>query len=135
MLKDDLHLRLPDDELELFKQAVKNIGRLTENEVIGWIKSIDEGDEDPLIALLLLLLPNITTLHYQSFLSTQPCIDKALELMTEYKPPDSLTKLRNVRFKGVDDVDPYQEYSDFEVIRDSASIPSVRSNLRSEAWY
>ena len=70
MLKDDLHLRLPDDELELFKQAVKNIGRLTESEVNGWIKSIDEGDEDPLIALLLLLLPNITTLHYQSFLST-----------------------------------------------------------------
>ncbi|KAK3170822.1 hypothetical protein OEA41_002906 [Lepraria neglecta] len=127
VLKDDLHLRLPDDELELFKQAVKNIGRLTESEVNGWIKSIDEGDEDPLIALLLLLLPNITTLHYQSFLPTQPCIDKALELMTEYEPPGSLTKLRNIHFKGIDDVDPYQEYSDFEVIRDFASIPSVRS--------
>ena len=127
VLKDDLHLRLPDDELELFKQAVKNTGRLTESEVNDWIKSIDEGDEDPLIALLLLLLPNITTLHYQSFLPTQPCIDKALELMTEYEPPGSLTKLRNVHFKGIDDVDPYQEYSDFEVIRDFASIPSVRS--------
>ena len=106
MLKDDLYLRLPDDELELFKQAVKNVGRLTERKVNGWIKFIDAGDEDPLIALLLLLLPNITTLHYQSFLPTQSCIDKELELMTEYKTPDSLTKLRNVHFKGVDDVDP-----------------------------
>lgn len=47
--------------------------------------------------------------------------------MTEYEPPGSLTQFRNVYFKGIDDVDTYQEYPDFEVIRNFAGIPSVRS--------
>lgn len=51
---------VPKSDLELFKQAVwANIDDAYKGMMDDWFASIDEGDEEPLVALLLLLLPNL----------------------------------------------------------------------------
>ena len=51
---------LPVSDLELFKQAPRDAVHIPVKELgEGWFAEMDNGNEEPLFALLLLLLPNL----------------------------------------------------------------------------
>ncbi len=56
------HAPYPEDIMALCIEAVGKTSFVPPNQVSHWIEKIREGDEDPIRALLFLLLPNITTL-------------------------------------------------------------------------
>lgn len=56
------HVPNPDDITALFVEAIRKSNILPLNKDSNWIESVKEGDERPILALLLLRLPNLTTL-------------------------------------------------------------------------
>lgn len=118
---------VPVSDLELFKQAAKDTAHASEESLKeDWLEKIERGNEEPLIALLLLLLPNLREVELGgfsdwSFSITDTLSDIALE---EDKSPGSLRKLRSVRLKRSSSHD---NFLDFECIRLFAALPSVTS--------
>ncbi len=56
------HGPYPDDEMGLFIKAIQKTSFIPRVEVEEWILFVWEGDEDKILALLLLFLPNLTTI-------------------------------------------------------------------------
>ncbi len=87
-------------DLELFKQAAKDTVDVSENTLKeDWLEEIERGNEEPLIALLLLLLPNLLEVEFGSFLGRSfPITDTLSDIaLGEDKSPGPLRKLRSVR--------------------------------------
>lgn len=56
------HVPYPDDIMVLFVEEIRKSCILPLDKDFNWIRSVKAGDEDPILALLLLHLPNLTTL-------------------------------------------------------------------------
>ena len=117
---------VPESDLALFKQAVRENVDVSEKELEeDWFAEIDKGNEEPLIALLLLLLPNLQhvqvgSIHTNSFL----CIHEVLNSISFDQHSRSLRKLRSV---GLEYVLADDDFLDFEYVRLFAALPSVTS--------
>ena len=60
---------VPVSDLELFKQAAKDTVDVSEKRLKeDWLEEIERGNEEPLIALLLILLPNLREVEVGSLL-------------------------------------------------------------------
>ena len=89
-----------ESDLNLFKQAARNtIGSPKEELEEEWLAAIDGGDEEPLIALLLMLLPNIRHIDFSPVDETCLCITDALRMIEYDKDSSSLRKLRSVNLE------------------------------------
>ena len=86
-----------ESDLTLFKQAArKTIDSSREELEEEWLAAIDRGDEEPLIALLLMLLPNLRHIDFSPVDETCLCITDALRMIKYDKDSSSLRKLRSV---------------------------------------
>ena len=56
------HVPNPDDITAIFVEAIRKSNILPLNKASNWIKSVKAGDEYPILALLLMRHPNLTTL-------------------------------------------------------------------------
>ena len=115
---------VPESDLTLFKQAVReNIDASKEELEKDWFAEIDKGNEEPLIALLLLLLPNLRDVKVCSLVTWSPCIIDILNIAKNEKSR-SLRKLHSVdlRYVATDG-----DFLDFDYIRLFAALPSVTS--------
>ena len=57
------HLPIADDKLNELESAIRDTDLIPDTEADDWISRIRAGDKDPLIALLLLRLPNLECLR------------------------------------------------------------------------
>ena len=69
---------VPENDLELLKQAARDSIKTSEAGLEEWwLPAIDKGDEEPIIALLLLLFPNLRRINLNSIYKSSVCIEKA----------------------------------------------------------
>ncbi len=118
---------VPKEDLELFKQAARDnidVEELDEEEDLeeDWLAAIDKGDEEPLIALLLLLLPNLREVHLGAIREYHFCIETALEIIIDDK---CSRKLRSVNLECM--ATTWQGPLSFDHVEAFAAIPSVTS--------
>ena len=124
--KDGEHARrmVPESDLDLFKQAVRaNIDDTYDDIEDDWFASINEGDEEPLIALLLLLLPNLRRVRLDSTAESGLCIEQALRTIMDHEDSASLRKLHTVDLRRAATTD--SDFLDFNFVRLFAGLPSV----------
>lgn len=62
----------------------------------NWFAEIDEGSEEPILALLLLLLPNLRYLYLGSIHRLSLCVESVLRFFVAGQQPLSLTRLTSV---------------------------------------
>ena len=53
------HVPYPDDVMALFIETIRKSSFVQRNETPHWITSVEQGNEDPIVALLCTLLPNL----------------------------------------------------------------------------
>ena len=124
--EDGKHTRrmVPESDLELFKQAVRpNIDDAYDGMEDEWFTSIDQGDEEPLIALLLLLLPNLRKLRFDSVFESCFCIEQALRTIMDHEDSASLRKLHTVDLRYAATTD--SDYLGFNLVRLISALPSL----------
>ena len=117
----------PKDRLEFFTTAALDsecLKKPSEEDVLDerefWSHAIQDGNEDILLAILLPLLPNLTTLSMKTDSTRIKWYDSAVERAASAKNP-TLCKLTHVR------LDPSREDGyDLDVIQKFCSLPSVR---------
>lgn len=115
--------RVPKRDLELFKQAVRDNLTVSEEKLQkDWLPAIDQCDEEPLIALLLLLLPNLRKIQFCSMYEICFLVEEALSAIL-YKGYPSLRKLRTVDLQCAAAAD--SDSLDFGLVKCFAKIPSV----------
>lgn len=117
---------MPKRDLELFKQAARDNLTVSEAELQRErLPAIDQGDEEPLIALLLLLLPNLRKIQFCSMYEIIFLIEEALRAVV-YEGYPLLRKLRTVDPRCAAAAGSNFLY--FDLVRLSASLPSVTCN-------
>lgn len=115
--------RVPECDLKLFKQAARDNLVASEAELQeDWLPAIDQCDEEPLIALLLLLLPNLRKIQFCSMYETCFLVNHAL-IAIVYEGYPSLRKLRTVDLRCA--AAAGNNCIDFELVRLFARLPSV----------
>ena len=113
-------------DLKLFKQAARNAidsARVVLEE--EWLAAIDRGDEEPLIALLLMLLPNLRHIDFSPVDETCLCITDALRMIEYDKDSSSLRKLRSVSLELAKP--NHEDVLDVKLVIFFAGLPSVTS--------
>lgn len=120
------HNEYPKDTMHIVGEGGAIIETLFESEIYTWLDSFKEGDEDAVIALLLLNLPNLETL---SLMTVYDCkyLHLALELAQGGSDQGYLSRLHSVNLlsAGVQSFDTLQRF---------ARIPSVRVIKASGNW-
>lgn len=110
----------------MFKQAArKTIDSLREELEEEWLAAIDRGDEEPLIALLLMLLPNLRHIDFSPVDETCLCITDALRMIKYDKDSSSSRKLRSVNFEIAKP--DHEDVLDVEPVILFVGLPSVTS--------
>ena len=112
-----------DDDMELFTEAIRG-ALVLQNEVEDWITAIKEGNDDPIVALLLSFLPNLCTMTL--VVHTGFCrLAKTLRRISETKNSAFLTRLTTVNLE----VQVLSEdiFMDWEWLSTSAAFPFVQS--------
>ena len=111
---------VPESDLELFKANIDYEYNGMEDD---WFASIDEGEEEPLIALLLLLLPNLRRVRLDSVVESCLSIEQALRSIMDHENSASLRKLHTVdlRCAAITDGD----FLGFNLVRLIGALPSL----------
>lgn len=93
-----------------------------QDEVSTWLKYIETGSEDPIISLLLLLLPNLSTLKFKYLGEGQECLHDTLCRIRKMKGPGvPLSRLRHVQI-------PHSwELGGLKLFELFLRLPSIRS--------
>ena len=93
-----------------------------EDQVSTWLRYIQTGSEDPIISLLILLLPNLSTLKFEYLSDGQECLYSTLRRITRMKGPDvPLSRLRHVQI-------PHSwELGDLKLFEAFLILPSITS--------
>lgn len=60
--KSDCHLPYPEEDMELFRNGIREADFVLPSEVAPWIELLESGHQDPILVLLLSLLPNLRIL-------------------------------------------------------------------------
>lgn len=90
------HAPYPDGDTALFIEAFRRVSFVPQKTVSKWIKWFKRGDEDPILSLLLLLLPKITTLTRKSRTEREPELYETIYHIGKAEERTFLTRLRTV---------------------------------------
>lgn len=117
----NLNMLQPKDAVSRRRKAISKL--VPEDEVPMWLSSIESGSLDPNISLLLLLLPNLSTVRFEySFVGDQACLHGTLSRIAEMKCPGApLSRLRHVQIRNPKD------NTGLDLVGLFAALPSVRS--------
>ncbi|KAM0798412.1 hypothetical protein BDR22DRAFT_860065 [Usnea florida] len=114
------HPRYPQKMMSRLTQAVADT--IPSAQVSTWTAALERGDEDPVLALLLLRLPGISTLKV-SFGRTSQCLFQTLRRRMEGPGLSSLSALTTLYI----DLDHHHLDPECEAISYFATLPSLRS--------
>ena len=113
-----------DDDIELFIEAIRRPDLVLQNEVEDWITAVKEGNDDPIVVLLLLLLPNLNTMTlvvHSGFCR----LAKTLRRISETKNSPFLRRLTTVNLEAR--VVSEDNFMDWKWLSTSAALPLVQS--------
>ena len=119
------HFAYPADDMELFVEAIRKADSVPRNEVEAWVTELKDGVEAPIVALLLLLLPNLCTMTLGIESDFWCQLTETFKRISETKDSPFLTRLTTVNLdvhKRFGD-----EVMDWELLSMSATLPSVQS--------
>ena len=115
----------PEDDMALFIKAIRKATLVPQDEVEGWIKAVRGGNDDPIFALLTLLLPNLTTFTlviesiYTGYLSD------TFERIAKAENSPFLTRLSTVNLHV--ELAHHDDFMDWEWLRIITILPLVQS--------
>lgn len=126
---ESVHARYPEGKMVRLKEAVANF--VPSDQVSTWVTAIESGDEDPLLALLLMLLPNVAALEIMAIGAT---CQKSFQTLTHLLGAPGVPLLANLtnltigwEVPEIDDC-----HHDWQAINTFARLPSLQSII---AWY
>lgn len=90
---NDGHVPYPDDVLALCVEAIQKSSFVPPDQVAEWISSVKEGNEDPILAVISLLLPNLTTITVEDDGWGHPCVLDTMRSVAEAQDTTILTRL------------------------------------------
>ena len=114
------HAPYPEEIMALCIEAVGKTSFVPRNQVSRWIEKIRKGDEDPIRALLFLLLPNITTVTLVRDGIGGDLLQETIKRIAEAEKAMFLTRLITV-FKSGD------EDGGIDCLNTFAALPSVQN--------
>lgn len=121
------HLSYPAHMLDQLEHAVRTANTIPPDRIGDWITRIRAGDEDPIIALLLLHMPNLQTLVQESYRGpSQEKIRETIQHIVQTNNPSYLSQLRQVTL----DYESYDEADwadDCNLLQAYMLLPSVQS--------
>lgn len=94
------HLPYPEEDMELFRNGIRQAEFILPSEVDPWIQLLESGHEDPIIVLLLNLLPNLRILS----LEDHPGQTLLLTTIRRIAETSSLTPFSKVKSFHVSDM-------------------------------
>lgn len=121
------HIRYPHEEMVTLKETVADL--VSSDQVPAWITAIESGDEDPILALLLLQLPKVAAFNIMIMGPTCQRLFQTLERILEAPGASLLPNLTNVDINW-EESNPDHLHRDWEAINTFAKLPSLRT-LRS----
>ena len=120
---DDGHVPYPDNIMALFIQAIGKTSFVPLNEVSRWTTSIRAGDEDPILALLTLRLPNLATVTLIDEGCNGELFQETIQRIAEAEKMVFLMRLvtLNIVFAST------ENYMDLDWLKKFAALPLVQS--------
>ena len=119
------HVEYPADDMELFIEAIRKADLVPRNEMDDWVTAVKDGFGAPIVALLLLLLPNLCTMTLEIHADAYFHLRETFQRISETKNSPYLTRLTNVNLYVHL---PYgKDVIGWELISMSATLPSVQS--------
>ena len=92
------HYPYPDNVMALFVEAIQKSSFVHPDLVSYWITCVKAGDENPILALLLLLLPNLSTLSLRDGQSWEGPLQETIQRIAGAEKPMFLMRLVTVEF-------------------------------------
>lgn len=118
----DLHLPYPEHQMVRMRQAASEL--VPQAHSREWIQEIEKGDQGPVFGLLLLLLPNLSTLRIKRFGYTDERLFETLERVAAMRGTElPLSKLKKIELLHAD----RYEFEDLYPVIQFAALPSVNS--------
>lgn len=114
-----------EDHFVFFKEALSRYVLPTKLET--WVKKLESGDEGPFMSLLLILLPNITSIKIDGFSNLAYQLQEMIERIKTDCVPDTsiLSHLERVNLQYNEDYEAKLHPIDFLALL--ATIPSLKS--------
>lgn len=111
------------EDLSLYENALKECKYVDSTEFTDCLSALSKGDEEPVIMLLLLSLPNLEHLRFVS----AGILDGAdiFRCVIDELPIQVLTRLETVHLQASND-ELDRDYGDFEVLAHLCSLPSMK---------
>ena len=100
------HDPYPDDEMALFIEAIRNASSVRRDAVEERIQYVKDGDEDEILALLPLFLPNLTTMTLNNEGNSESFV-KTIQRIALDGQQRFLTRLKTVCLQGDFSLDNY----------------------------
>ena len=115
------HTPYPEDIMALCIEAVGKTSFVPPNQVSRWIEKIRKGDEDPIRALLFLLLPNVTTVTLVGGGNNGDILLETIKRIAKADKPMFLTRLITVNTESEGD-----RVGDLKCLKAFAALPFVQ---------
>ena len=111
------HLPYGEESMSRLREAVYKL--VPQDEASFWIKAMESGSEDPIISMLLLLLPNISTLKFEYQVQSHQFLQHTLYSIARMKGPGvPLSHLHYVKT-------PNQGIEGFRLLGLLSALPSM----------
>ena len=117
------HVPYPDDVMALFIKTIRQSSFVPRTEKYRWIPRLKIGDENPILALLCMLLPNISMVTLREDGSNARMSQETIQRIAEAEKPMFLTRLVSVNIEGI----PEDREIELEWLRAFALLPFVQS--------
>ena len=118
------HLPYSDDDMELFIEAIRKASFVRREDIKNWILEVKEGGEGPIMALLLLLLPNVYTMTLKNYSNSSYHPSVTFLRISRTRNSPFLTRLTTVNLDVDDPVN--DSVLGWESLSIAISIPSVQ---------
>ena len=111
------HVPYPKQDMELFRNGIRNAEYMFPVGIDAWIQLLETGHEDPILALLLSLLPNLRRLRLE-YPPAQSRLFTTIRRMIETAVPVSFSKLESIHLVS-------GQNEGISLITSFASLPSL----------
>lgn len=122
---NESHVPYPDDVTTLFVEAIHKSSFVPLNEAAKWITSFKEGNQEPILALLILLLPNLTTITVTDNGYPSGLLQETIQRVAEAQSTTFLTRLVRVNLTTMF-IYNYDDMN-FYWLRTFAALPLLQS--------
>ena len=119
---NDGHVPYPENVMALFVETIRKLSFVPPNETSRWIKSVRRGKEDPIFALLCMLLPNLSMVVLGVDEFDEKISQKTVLRIAEAETTMFLTRLVTVNIMCTPDEDAMK----LSWLSTFAALPSVQ---------